>query len=37
VMADLATAPDEVLRDVVRSAWERTAPQKTVAAWRASA
>jgi hypothetical protein len=37
VIADLATAADDVLRDVVRSAWERTAPKQTVAAWRASA
>ena len=34
VSADLRAAPDDVLRDVVRSAWERTAPKQTVAAWR---
>jgi hypothetical protein len=32
VSADLTAAPDEVLRGVVRSAWERTAPRKVVAA-----
>jgi predicted DNA-binding protein (MmcQ/YjbR family) len=35
VSADLGATPDDVLRDVVRSAWERTAPKPTVTAWRA--
>ena len=34
VYADLQASPDDVLRDVVRSAWERTAPKRTVAGWR---
>jgi hypothetical protein len=35
VSVDLALAPDEVIRDVVTSAWRRTAPKKVAAAYQA--
>ncbi len=35
VSVDLTKAPDEVVRDVVESAWLRTAPKKTAEAYRA--
>jgi hypothetical protein len=35
VSVDLRKAPDEVIRDVVASAWARTAPKKVAAAYAA--
>ena len=32
VTVDLTTAPDDVVREVIRSAWSRTAPKALVAA-----
>jgi len=34
VDVDFAGIPDEVLREVIGSAWARTAPKKLAAAWR---
>jgi hypothetical protein len=36
VSVDLTKAPDDVVRDVVESAWLRTAPRKTADAYRAA-
>jgi hypothetical protein len=36
VNVDLTRAPDEVVRDVVESAWLRTAPKKVAAAYQAA-
>jgi hypothetical protein len=36
VTVDLTRAPDEVIRDVVESAWLRTAPKKLAAAYQAA-
>jgi hypothetical protein len=34
---DFGGVPDEVLREVITGAWERTAPKRVVSAWRGQA
>jgi len=34
---DFGGVPDEVLREVITGAWERTAPKRVVSAWRSQA
>jgi hypothetical protein len=33
---DFESIPAEVLRETIQAAWERTAPKKVAASWRAS-